>query len=215
MSSANALFTAIDAGDRSRIADLLESSPQIVAARNADGLSAILYACYRGQRDLVSLLQAANPALDVFDAGAAGDAHRLRQLLAEDASRALAFTVDGFTALHYVAFFGGDPECAALLLDSGADVNAVSRNPMRVTPLHSAAAGRYDAVAQLLVERGADVNATQQGGFTALHAAAQNGDTELAAFLMAHGADLHRTTDDGRTAASLAEAAGFRMHVPA
>jgi ankyrin repeat protein len=208
MTSADDLFTAIDAGDRSQLAAILAAAPDRATARNAAGLSPVLYASYRGRGDLVPILRAANPALDVFDASAVGDAARVREVLEEDANRARAYTPDGFTALHFVAFFGGDPESAALLIDHGADVNAVARNPMRVTPLHSAAAGRHTAVAWLLIARGADVNATQEGGFTALHAAAQNGDIEFADFLLAHSADPQHTTDDGHTAADLAASAG-------
>lgn len=208
MIGAEDLFTAIDAGDRTRLEMLLASTPDLATARNAAGLSPVLYASYRGRGDLVPILHAADAALDIFDASAAGDPARVRQLLEEHDDQARAYTPDGFTALHFVAFFSGGPECAALLLDRGADVNAVTRNPMRVTPLHSAAAGRHTAVARILIARGADVNATQEGGFSALHAAAQNGDTELADALLTHGADPHRATDDGRTAADFAAAAG-------
>jgi ankyrin repeat protein len=187
---------------------LLAATPDLATVRNAAGLSPVLYASYRGRGDLVPILRATDAALDIFDASAAGDSARVRQLLDENPDEARAYTPDGFTALHFVAFFSGDPESAALLLDRGADVNAVARNPMRVTPLHSAAAGRHIAVARLLITRSADVNATQEGGFTALHAAAQNGDTELADALLAHGADPLCVTTDGRTAADFAVAAG-------
>jgi ankyrin repeat protein len=168
----------------------------------------VLYASYRGRGDLVPILCAPDAAHDIFDASAAGNTAQVRKVLEENPDQARAYTPDGFTALHFVAFFGGDPESAMLLLDHGAEVNAVARNPMCVTPLHSAAAGRHIAVVRVLIARGADVNVTQEGGFTALHAAAQNGDTVLADALLAHGADPHRATDDGRTAADFASSAG-------
>jgi ankyrin repeat protein len=127
-------------------------------------------------------------------------------LLDGDPARARAWSGDGFTALHFAAFFGGAP-AALLLLDAGADPDAAARNPMRVAPIHSAAAGRT-AVVPLLIERGADVNARQQGGWTALHEAAHRGDLELTEALLAAGADPRLANDEGITAAQLARDAG-------
>ena len=80
-------------------------------------------------------------------------------------------------------------------------MSAVAKNPLRVQPLHSAAAGGHTAVARLLLEHGADPNARQEGGFVPLHAAAQAGNDELYELLLASGADQGAATDDGRTAA--------------
>jgi uncharacterized protein len=80
-------------------------------------------------------------------------------------------------------------------------VSAVARNPIRVQPLHSAAAGGHTAVARLLLEHGADPNARQEGGFVPLHAAAQAADEKLYELLLAGGADQDAATDDGRTVA--------------
>src|SRR4051812_1191136 len=116
MSSADDLFAAIDAGDASRLTELLATTPDLAVARNAAGLSPVLYASYRGKTDLVPIVRRDGSSLDIFDASAAGDSARVRELLEHDADRAHAYTPDGFTALHFVAFFGGDPESAALLL---------------------------------------------------------------------------------------------------
>ena len=55
-------------------------------------------------------------------------------------------TADGFTPLQLAAYFGA-PGAAADLIAAGADVDAVADNPMRIQPLHAAAAGRHSAVA--------------------------------------------------------------------
>lgn len=122
---------------------------------------------------------------------------------ARDASQADACSGDGFTPLMLAAFFG-HAEIVGDLLAHGADVRAVSRNPMRLQALHSAAAGRHLPVVRALVERGADVNACQQQGFTALHAAADNGDVEMVRLLLQHGAQANARTEAGQTPLDLA-----------
>ncbi len=112
----------------------------------------------------------------------------MRELLAADPELAALRSSDGFTALHYAAFFG-TPEAAAALLEAGADPGAVAANPMQVQPLHSAAAVDATETARLLLDAGADPNAEQQGGFKPIDAAVQNGNDELYALLVARGAD--------------------------
>ena len=156
--------------------------------------SELLEALYRGDRGTVEAALAERPDLTIFEAAAVGDSERVRELLSLQPGSAADWSPDGFTALHLAAFFGRET-VAATLLEHGADVNAVARNPLRVQPLHSA------AVARLLLEYGADPNARQEGGFVPLHSAAQAGNDELYELLLASGADQDAATDDGRTAA--------------
>jgi len=158
------LFGAIGEGDVERLRELLDVRPDLAAARNDEGLSAVLCATYRGADELVAALLDANPALDVFDAAAVGRTRGLAELVDAEPSLASAWSADGFTALHLAAYFG-QRDAAELLLDRGADVNAVARNEsLQLTPLHSAAAGGHSSVVELLVEYRADVNARQRGG---------------------------------------------------
>jgi uncharacterized protein len=105
--------------------------------------------------------------------------------------RSCARSSDGFTALHYAAFFADGPT-VEVLLAAGADPAAVAENPMRVQPLHSAAASRNVEGARLLLSAGADPNAEQQDGFLPLDAAVQNGDEAMQELLRAHGARASR-----------------------
>jgi ankyrin repeat protein len=128
--------------------------------------------------------------VDVLEAAALGELVTLRRLLEEDPDLVHAWSDDGFTPLHYAAFFGHEP-AARLLIEYGADLEAVSTNEEfapQARPLHSAVAGRTAGVARLLVEAGADVNAQQHGGYTPLMGAEQNGDRGLTEYLRAHGA---------------------------
>jgi ankyrin repeat protein len=204
------LFAAIDVGDAESVAAALAAEPDLATVRDADLVSAPLYALYRGHRRIAEQLAAALPALDLFEAAALSRPDRVRDLLGSDASLARAFTPDGFTALHYPGFFGGDAaaEVSVLLLEAGADVDARSRNHFDVLPLHSACAGNQDEVVAVLLAAGADPNARQTGGYAPLHGAAQNGAAVTAERLLAAGADPTARTDDGRTPADLAAAAG-------
>jgi len=157
-------------------------------------MSDLLQALYAGERDRVDELLAADPELDVFEAAAFGRADRLRELLDEDPSRANAFGDDGFHPLGLACFFG-HLDAARLLLDRGADVNALSTNErVQTAAIHAAAAAagdeamRYELV-KLALEHGADPNLPQGGGFRPIDAARQNGDSRVEQLLLEHGAE--------------------------
>jgi hypothetical protein len=206
----DALFAAIDAGDPDLVASALEIDPTLAAARDADRVSATMHALYRGRPDLAEAIAAVLPGLDVFEAAALGRVDRLAALLVADPTLAEARSADGFTALHFPAFFGiGDAAAASrLLIEAGADVNARSANSFSVLPLHSAVAGNHDAVVAVLIDAGADVNATQPHGWTPLLGAAKNGSLASVDRLLAAGADPAARNDDGSSALELARSGG-------
>lgn len=201
------LIAAVSVGDAERVAGLLAEDPSLAAARDADGVSALMLSKYRFERDVTDAILAADPDLDVYEAATLGYADRLRSSLVDDPGQATAFSADGFTALHFAAFFG-KAESARILLAAGAAVNESSRNSLGVQPLHSAAAGRHHEVCRILVAAGADVNATQQGRYTPLHEAAQLGDDELVELFVSAGADLGARLDNGQTPAETADGNG-------
>ena len=206
-SPAEALIAAIAADDAAEVARLVGEDPTLAATRDQDGVSAIMRSRYRFDRATTDALLAADPELDVFEATALGYLDRLRERLDEDPARATALSSDGFTALHFAAFFG-KAEAAATLIAAGAEVNVVSKNDLMVEPLHSAAAGRHHEVCRVLIAAGADINARQRHDYTPLHAAAQHGDDELVELLVSAGADPSAIDADGQTPADTADAAG-------
>ena len=179
--------------------------------RDPQGLSPAMHELYRGKTEEAERLLPDQP--NGFEAAAFGLTDLLRELLDREAALATAFSGDGFTALHLAAFLGHS-DTVALLLDRGADPNAVARSEQigPVQPLHSAAATRQLECARLLIAHGADVNARQAGGYTPLHEAAGNGDIELARLLLEAGADREARKDDGQTPADVADEHG---HTPA
>lgn len=201
------LVEAVLRGDDEAVAQLLASDRRIADERDESGISALMQALYRGQQGNAAAIAEAKGWLDVFEAAAVGDPGKLELALKEDPEAIKSFSADGFTALHFAAFFGRRLP-ANLLVLAGADVNAEARNPSRVRPIHSAVAGPDPMMAEILLAMGAQVNAQQAGGFTALHAAAKRGDINLADLLLRADADPRVLTDDGRSAADLARAGG-------
>lgn len=80
----------------------------------------------------------------------------------------------------------GNCEIAQLLIDNGADVNAVFGDG--VTALRMAIFNRNKDLVRLLIANGADVNAIDKYGDTAI--AAARGNTEMVQFLIENGADV-------------------------
>jgi ankyrin repeat protein len=201
------LFAAIDAGQLERLKQLLDAEPDLASSRDADGISAVMHALYHGHRPAAEGLAARLPALDVFQAAGLDRADDVARLVGKDPSLAAEWSVDGFTALHFAAFFGGRGG-ASVLVAAGADPNLRSRNDLGVMPIHSAVAGHRADVVAVLLDAGADPNVRQRHGWTPLHGAAQTGDTESVERLLAAGADPAAVNDDGTSAAELARRAG-------
>lgn len=205
MDQAQVFFEAITTGDTSAVEAILTQQPELAAARNDQGVSAVLVALYNQQREIADRLLRAVPVLDIFAAAATGQLQRLRTLLDDDATLANAEASDGARPLHLACFFG-QTEAGKLLLDFGADVNVALAAFGGVYPLHSAAASRSAEIVRILLEAGADPNTKQQGGWTALHAAAKHGDTAMTQLLLENGADPNIRTDDGAAPCDLISA---------
>jgi ankyrin repeat protein len=201
------VLVAIQQGDAARVRALLAEDATLATARDGSGVSALMLAIYQQRKDLVDLVRARRTQFDIFEASALGRTDLVEDLLAQSPVLANAWSGDGFTPLHFAAFFGQD-SVARILLEHHADPTAASRNAMKVTPLHSAAAGRHTAIVAALLNAGAPVNAKQQQGWTALHAAAQNGDQVMVDLLLKYGANPKARNDDGLTPEQLAHEKG-------
>ncbi|MDQ6883532.1 MAG: ankyrin repeat domain-containing protein [Candidatus Dormibacteraeota bacterium] len=199
----------IDAGEIDALKAALARDPQLAAATDPNGLSALRHAVYHRRRDVIdAVLTHRDGDLEVFEAAALGDEKRIGTLLARDRLSAGAVAPDGFRPLHLAAYFG-HPRIARALIDAGADVNAEARDPSRVRPLQSAVSGRHRGVVEILLDAGADPNPAQAHGWTALHSAAHQGNGPMIALLLEHGADRTVRADNGQRPADMAREAGY------
>ena len=198
---------SVQAGNATKVRALLELHPLLLQSRHQSGISPLLLASYNGHQEIVDLLLPWKPDLDLFEASALGKLARVMELIVESPERVNAISPDGFSPLGLAAFFG-HPKIIAYLIEQGANVNAPSKNPMRVCPLHSAVAYRQSSVAyeiaEMLLAHGADPNVFQGGGWTPLHAAAVHGQLALAKLLLVHGADVNAVSENGKTPLQMA-----------
>ena len=182
MADVDTLIDLVKQGELGRVRAVLAANFLLASQRTADGESPLMAALYRGHHEVVAALIDAGAEIDVFAAAATGRLADLgREVTAETVN---TYAYDGWTPLHLAAFFG-HADAVALLLDAGAAVAAVSRNSLKNTALHAAAAGRHEAAALMLLTRGADPGAPDAAGYTALDIARQN---NLAAVVAAAGA---------------------------
>jgi len=165
-----ALFEAIRDNDSEAMKRLLDKRVNI-NARNEDGCTALICACYKNIGTAKLLIEA---GADVY-------------------------TVDeeGETALM-TASRRGNLEVVKLLIEKGADVNA--ENKAEWTALMRASMDGHLEVAKFLVESGANINDICCWGTTALMLASIRGHLEIVELLIETGADINIKDQCGATA---------------
>jgi uncharacterized protein len=200
MSAADAILAASRDGDYERVLVLLEADPTLATAASMLGSQPIHAAHFGGHRRVVELLLARGVDLDFFLASELGMLDRVTTALESEPELARAFSAAGSTALHRSCYWG-QTAVARLLLEHGADPNAVTRDSfLQIAPLGCAVAtpdvpnpsDREDLVLELvklLIMSGADVNGRRRDGLTALHTAAYRGHLHVIETLLASGAD--------------------------
>ena len=205
------LFKAIDVADEAQLRAFLEKDSSLASSRSSDGVSAILFTLYLAKYDLTKALLDHDPVLDVFDLAALNMQDGLADILTREIDIDL-LSGDGFSALHLACFFGS-LDCAALLVEKGANVNLHADNMSDLRPIHSACVAGQGAIVGLLLKAGAKPNVIQMGGYTPLMTAASLGNAPVVDMLLEYGAEKSVKSDDNRTAADFARAAGLESLV--
>ena len=148
----------------------------------------------------------------VADAAKEGDIEAIRMLVSTGADVNEA-QGDGMTGLHWAALTGS-AEIAAVLIDAGADISAVTRIGGH-TPLHVASRAGYAPVVQALLTAGARSNEVTSTGVTPLHFAAAAGSADAVQLLLHHGAEPNaREPEWGQTPLMFAAAADRADAIP-
>jgi ankyrin repeat protein len=139
-----------------------------VKADAIDGATALHFAATRGNRNMLRFLKAAGSWLDTVDndghtvlhiAVTAGSAPAVEEILSWRAIDVNAVTDRGETPLH-IAAVNGSLRIAELLVDAGADVNAVmeAKPGEEATVLRLAAVNDKPEIVELLLRAGAEVD---------------------------------------------------------
>jgi ankyrin repeat protein len=209
MTDTDKFFQAISSGDPDTIASLLALEPELLFARNARGQSAVLLACYTGRNNIRDLLIRHGGPLQIYEAAAAGQLTRAKELVEKDPSLAKSYSPDGFPVLALAAVFGHF-EVAKYLHAQGGDLDAVATNGSAYTALTGSVASGHTEISKWLLENGADANYRYASGYSPLLAAAASGHLEILKALLAHGAELLAKTDDGKNALVHAEERGHQ-----
>jgi len=206
----NDLMRCVGRGDEAGALRLLDSQPELAAARNDSGISVIATSVYLGRLELARQIAERRNDLDLFEASCIGATRRVETILRSEPEAVDYHSPDGFTPLMLAAHFG-HLELLETLIEKGSDLDTPAANASQVCAIHSSAAHsdpvRAAALARTLLEAGACPNTQQQGGYTALHEAVLSRNFELVRTLLAYGASPHVSNDDGDSALQLAVAA--------
>jgi ankyrin repeat protein len=167
-----------------------------VNTAEADGTTALHWAAYHDQANIVTQLLAAGAKADLANhygitplllACQNGNEGIVRSLLDAGAD-ANAKQRGGETTLM-IASRTGKPGAVKALLEKGAKIDAQDRTGQ--TALMWAAAEGHAEVIELLIQKGADVKHRLKSGFTAFLFAAREGKAAAVRMLLQHGADVH------------------------
>ncbi len=211
------IFDAVANDDADAVESMLADNAALINAQSGWQLyRPLFFAMQDGRQAAIEVLRQHGATLDVFEAAARGAVTELRRLLTESPELANAHREHyDVTPLHAAR---GNVEAARLLIEYGADVNAIDGEKQRLMPLHGRAEHGDVEMVELLMEHGADVHAVScmstplhcaVGGFQ--HAPPERW-REVAERLVEAGAEVNAGGDSDWT---LLHHATWRNHIAA
>jgi ankyrin repeat protein len=154
-------------GSDSIVRQLVGRDALVACSRDDKGVSAILRCLYDWNLELLEILLATSPGLDIFEAAALGKVKRLEELLASAPDLVHAWSPDGVTALHLACFYGQE-EAVRCLLRAGADPVARARDERGSTPFQEATSTGQLNIVHLLLAHGAEAHVPRDQDWDAL-----------------------------------------------
>jgi ankyrin repeat protein len=139
--------------------------------------------------------------MNIFDAVRTGDLEILKTYIKYGGN--IDNTIVTGSTLLMIAATYGQSEAAEILIDAGAEVNAVNYGGMTALMFSMLRTSNIETV-RLLIKAKADVNASftrsTSDGMTSLMLAAGSGQEETVGILIEAGADVNAHDNDGKTA---------------
>ncbi|MFN0009707.1 MAG: ankyrin repeat domain-containing protein [Planctomycetota bacterium] len=208
---AQEFLAAVRAGDESEVRRQLSARPDLAAARDAAGVSALLHAHLSGHPAIAAILRSQGLELDIAECVFEKDWARMEELAQRDPALP--------NELHPI---GGNLLYAGVLADSGqlfrirslgCDRDGAPRGgsgftPARIAMDHRTLSGAVIAATELL-GNGSDPNARQKGGDSVLHGAVRRRSERLVRLAVRKGAAVEARDDAGRTGLALARELGW------
>jgi len=109
-------------------------------------------------------------------------------------------TIGGYTPLMY-ASLKGSAETVKYLIEHNANVNAISNDKLKMSPLIMAILNRsYSSIVNILLDHGAKIDQRTIGNWTPLMIAAHEKNLLTIELLLSKGANVNETNDNGETA---------------
>ena len=201
------LFRKVGVGSAAGVQQILQHRPELSRCRNLDGLSVVRFAHYMREQEVLKLLIAAGPPLDIFEAAAVDDASSVADALTRELELVRAHDASGETALH-VAAANGSARVIDALVSAGASLEVRSRDERAQTALHRAVEHLEIEASRALLRHGCDPNATRSAGTTILMTAAAQNSRDIVEMLVARNVNCDARNDGGKTASDIAAARG-------
>jgi ankyrin repeat protein len=177
------------------------------------GRSALHWAVFKDDMDLIDTLLAKGANIDAVDAQGETPLHHavtdgqteiIKLLLSRGANVNFKESKFGLTPLHLAVIipFEYKTEIINLLLEYGTDIDAVTNKG--VTPVQFALTANHPEIVKLLISEGANVNNQDIDGEILLHSASKRGNSDLVKILLSNGAKPNIKDNDGKTPLDIA-----------